>query len=158
MSLTFDFAHSAEDVFELFTDPDFLVDRSLAIGELSADAEVAEDEDGVVYVTMRREVSQDLPAFLAKLFNPKQVLNLEETWTQDGDTFVGNSEYTVEGQPVNVKTQMQLTPNDSGCTFSITYNIKADIPLIKGKVEKFIKGNCEEGTKKELDFAVSRLG
>lgn len=158
MSLKFTFSHPAEAVFDLFCDPDFLVERSMAIGEVSADAEVAEDEDGVIYVTMRREVNQELPSFLAKLFNPKQVLNVEETWQAKGDGFVGKSEYTVQGQPVNVKTEVSLTPSGSGCIFSIDYKIKADIPLIRGKVEKFIKGNCEQGTQKELEFTAKKLG
>ena len=37
MSQEYTFDKSAEDVFDLFCDPDFLVDRSMAIGEVSAD-------------------------------------------------------------------------------------------------------------------------
>lgn len=159
MSLEYTFSnHSAESVFDLLCDPDFLVERSMAIGELSADAEVAEDEDGVIYISMRREVTRELPSFLAKLFNPKQVLSVEEKWYQDGDDFIGHSEYDVEGQPVKVKTDMRISPNGSGCLYSVNFNVKADIPLVRGKVEKFIKSNCVEGAEQELKFTETKLG
>ncbi|HEY9032419.1 MAG TPA: DUF2505 domain-containing protein [Pseudomonadales bacterium] len=158
MSLEFTFKHSADDVFDLFCDPDFLVDRSMALGEISADAEIDEDDNGKVIITMRREVKRELPAFLAKLFNPQQVINLKEEWQQIGNNYVGKGEFTVEGQPVTVKTEMTLKASDKGSVFSIKYNAKAKIPMIGGKVEKFIESNCVEGTQKEMEFTASRLG
>lgn len=157
MSLEYTFSHSVDDVFDLFCDPDFLVDRSIAIGEVSADAEIEEDDNGKIYVKMRREVKRDLPSFLAKLFNPQQILTMEEEWQQIGEAMMGKSIFKVEGQPVTVKTEMTLKPTASGCVYSIKYNVKADIPLIKGKLEKFIKSNCEEGTQKELEYAAKCL-
>ena len=158
MSLEYKVAHPIDEVFELLTDPDFLVERSISIGEDSADAEIEEDEDGKVYVKMTREVTRDLPSFLAKLFSAKQKLTMEETWQQVGDNWLGKGEYTVEGQPVNIKTDITLKSDGSGCVYTIKYNPKAKIPMIGGKVEKYIKGNCEDGTRKEMDFLVKKLG
>jgi hypothetical protein len=158
MSLEFTFNHSADDVFDLFCDPDFLVERSMALGEISADAEVDEDDAGKITIIMRREVKQELPAFLAKLFNPQQSITMTDEWRLVGNNYVGKGEFLVQGQPVNVKTEMTLKPKGDGCVFSIKYKPTAKIPLIGGKVEKFIQGNCEEGTMKELKFTASRLG
>ncbi len=156
MGLSYTFNHSTEEVFELFTDPDFLADRALALGELSAEVEI-EDAGNQVTITMRREVVRDLPKFLAKLFDPKQVLHVTETWQKVGDQYTGKSEFTVEGQPVNVKTSTTLKPTENGCEYTISYNAKAKIPLIGGKVEKFIVTNCEDGTQKELEYTDSKL-
>ena len=156
MSLEFTFSHSVDDVFELFCDPDFLVERSMALGELSADAEI-EDEGSKVTITMRREVTRDLPKMLAKVFDPKQVLNMTEEWQQIGEAFIGKSEFTVEGQPVEIKTEMTLKPTEGGCVFNINYKAKAKIPLVGGKVEKFIISNCVEGTQKEMEFTAKKL-
>ena len=158
MSLKFTFSHSADDVFDLFCDPDFLVERSIALGEISADAEVEEDDRGKIVVSMRREVKQDLPAFLAKMFNPQQVLHLKEEWQQIGDNYIGKGVYDVEGQPVTVNTDMTLKSDGDGSVYTISYKVSAKIPVVGKKVEKFIQGNCEEGTKKELEFAAERLG
>ena len=156
MSTTYTLAYDIDSTFEMLCDPDFLVERSIALGELSADAEVEEDGSKII-ISMRREVTRDLPKFLAKLFNPQQVLHLTETWQQIGDNYVGKSEFTVEGQPVKVATDMTLKPTSGGCEFDISYKAKAEIPLVGGKVEKFIISNCEEGTKKEIDFLIEKL-
>ncbi len=158
MSLEYKVAHSIDEVFELMTDPDFLVERSIGIGELEADAEVSEDEDGKVYVNMTRKVTRDLPAFLSKIFDPKQTLTMEETWQQVGDAWTGKGLYTVEGQPVEIKTDFTLKASGDGCVYTVKYDAKAKIPMIGGKVEKFIKSNCEEGTTKEMDFLAQKLG
>jgi hypothetical protein len=156
MGLKFTFNHPTETVFELFTNPDFLVDRALALGELSAEVEI-EETDTTSSIKMRREVIRDLPKFLAKLFDPKQVLHVEEHWTKSGKSYKSQSEFTVEGQPVLVKTKSSLTPTSDGCEFAIEYNAKAKIPLVGGKVEKFIISNCLEGTQKELDYTKEKL-
>ncbi len=157
MSLEFTFNHSVDEIFDLFCDPDFLVERSMALGEISADAEVEEDDSGKITVKMRREVKQDLPAFLAKLFNPQQVITMTDEWRLVGNNYVGKGEFLVEGQPVNVKVEMTLKPQGKGCVYSIKYKPTAKIPLIGGKVEKFIQGNCEEGTMKELKYMAAQL-
>lgn len=158
MSLEFTFKHPADVVFDLLCDPDFLVERSIAIGELSADAEVEEDDSGKITVRMRREVKQELPAFLAKLFSPQQTITMTDEWRLVGSNYVGKGDFEVVGQPVNVKTEMTLKPQGNGCVLSIKYKPTAKIPLIGGKVEKFIEGNCEEGSLKEMKYAEARLG
>lgn len=157
MSVEFNFSHSAEDVFELFCDPDFLVERCMAIGELSADVEVEEDDTGKITVSMTREVKRELPSFLAKMFNPQQTVYLKETWQQIGDNFTGKGEITVEGQPVSIKTSFTLKSTDNGSVFSIKYAPKASIPLIGGRVEKFIEGQSEKDVLKELEFTAKKL-
>jgi hypothetical protein len=44
MAVDFEFEHDAQTVYEALTDPDFLVDRCLALGELSAECDVEESE------------------------------------------------------------------------------------------------------------------
>ncbi len=157
MSIEFNFNQTAEEVFDLFCDPDFLVERSMALGEVSADAEIDEDDKGKVIITMRREVKRDLPSFLAKVFNPQQILNVREEWQQIGSNFIGKGEFTVEGQPVSVKTEFTIKNTDNGCVFTAKYNPKAKIPLIGGRVEKYIESNCFEGVEKEVAFTKTKF-
>lgn len=157
MSIDYPIALSVDEAFEYLTDPDFLVERSIGIGEISADAEVAEDEDGKVYVSMTRQVTRDLPSFLAKVFDSKQTLQMEEEWVQDGESWLGKGVYTVEGQPVEIKTNIELKPQGDASVYCIKFDAKAKIPMIGGKVEKFIKSNCEDGTQKEIDFLASKI-
>ncbi|CAA0104594.1 Uncharacterised protein [BD1-7 clade bacterium] len=156
MSVKYNLPYDAESVFELLTDPDFLVQRSLECGELSADAEV--EEDGIkTHVIMNREVVRELPKVLAKIFDPKQTLHMKESWQQVGSNFVGKSEFTIEGQPASLSADMTIKPTNSGCEYAITYKAKANIPLVGGKVEKFIIANCEDAIPKEVAFLEEKL-
>ncbi|NRB39623.1 MAG: DUF2505 domain-containing protein [Pseudomonadales bacterium] len=156
MSLEFTFSHPVDDVFDLLCDPDFLVERSIALGEISADAEI-EDDGTQVTIKMRREVTRDLPKILAKVFDPKQVLSMTEEWKQIGEAFIGTAVFLVEGQPVEIKMDMTLKPTEGGCIYTCAYKAKAKIPLVGGKVEKYIISNCVEGTQKECEFAEAKL-
>lgn len=156
MALNFDFDQDVATVFNLITDPDFLVKRSTEIGELEADCDV-EDYDDKTIVKMRRLVSRDLPAFLAKLFNPKQNLTMVETWLKDGEEWKGSYVVTVEGQPVTISADFSLKAKGTGSCYSISHKAKANIPLVGGKVEKFILANAEEGALLELNFAKQSL-
>ena len=51
MSIEFRFAAAVDRVFALMTDADFLVDRCLALGELSAECTI-EDVDDEIVVTL----------------------------------------------------------------------------------------------------------
>lgn len=102
-------------------------------------------------------VVRDLPKLLAKVFDPKQVLNMTEQWQQKDDGYTRQSEITVEGQPVNVKTEVTLVPAGEGCVYTINYKAKAKIPLIGGKIEKFIISNCQQSRKDELNYTARKL-
>ncbi len=156
MSIQFNFDQSVDAVYQLLTDPDFLVERSTALGELSADAEVEEYDDETV-VKMTREVKRELPSVLAKMFNPVQIMKMEETWRRDGDDWSGDFAITVEGQPVKLSAEFSLKANGSGCVYAIKHACKAKIPLVGGKVEKFVLSQAEDGAKQELEFARDKL-
>ena len=55
MSMEYKFQASADRVFALLTDGVYLVDRWLALGELSADCTVEDDNDETVMVAVATE-------------------------------------------------------------------------------------------------------
>lgn len=156
MSLEFTFDQDVNTVFNLITDPDFIVERCVALGEVEADCDVEDYEDKTV-VTIRRVVSRDLPAFLAKLFDTQQTLKMVETWNKDGENWQGEYRVDVEGQPVTVTAKFSLEAKGSGSLYRIQHKAKANIPLIGGKVEKFILGNTESGAGAELEYTQNAL-
>lgn len=156
MTVQIDFDQDVETVFNLITDPDFLVERSVALGELEADCDV-EDYDDKTVVKLRRVVTRDLPAFLAKLFDPKQTLKMTETWNKDGSDWKGDYSIEVEGQPVSISATFSLSAKGTGCSYQIQHKAKANIPLVGGKVEKFILSNTADGANQELEYAKQKL-
>ena len=135
-----------------------MVERSIAIGELSADCEI-EDDGTTTTIRMNREVERDdLPKFIAKLFNPVQTLKVTEEWQSDGNDKVGTFSVDVVGQPVAVMAKLKLTETDEGCEYSIEHSAKASIPLIGGKIEKFIIGQTAGGVEQEINYLREQLG
>lgn len=156
MSVKMQFDQDLETVWETLQDPDFRVERSLAMGELSADCEI-EDFGDRVTVAMTREVTRELPSVLAKVFNPKQNLNYKEEWHADGEGWRGSIEITIKGQPVVVSADMSLQPAASGCVYQVSHKCKAKIPLVGGKVEKFVLSQTDDGAVAELEYLKSAL-
>jgi uncharacterized protein YndB with AHSA1/START domain len=157
MTIEYHFKASADKVFALLTDPDYLVDRSLALGELSAECSVDETAGGVV-ITMTREVERKLPSFLAKLFDTRQKVELVERWKQKGKAREGSYTLKVIGQPVTVSAALRLEPTGrSGCTYTVTHTAKAGIPLIGRKIEGFILEQTADGARAELDHLKNQL-
>jgi hypothetical protein len=157
MGLKYQFPQSVDTVFNLLCDPDFLVERCMAVGELSADCEVEEDGDETI-IKMTREVERELPKFLAKLFNPVQTLEFTEKWQNKGDIKEGTYTVVVVGQPVTVSAKFKLKPtSNGGCEYTIEHSAKANIPLVGGKVEKFIVNQTGEGVDKEIAYLKEQL-
>lgn len=151
MALEFSLPASVEAVFERLTDPDYLVERSLALGELDADCTVEED-GAAVLITMRRQIERKLPAVLARLFSPRQTIELVERWNTSGRVHKGRYELKVLGQPVTVTAELQLKAAGAGKSlYTVSHSAKAAIPLVGGKVEAFILSQTEAGARAELD-------
>lgn len=151
MPVDCNFEHDVQTVYETLTDPDFLVERCLALGELSAECEV-EEGDEVTTVTLVREIKRDLPKFLAKLFGPVQVTDMTEKWHPSGDGWRGSWTMTVRGQPVTVGADFELLPTARGCRYKVTHRATAKIPLAGKAVEKYIMGETSGGARDELSY------
>jgi hypothetical protein len=157
MSVSYEFDHDVQTIYETLTEPQFLVDRCLALGELSAECEVEEDEETTV-VKLVREVSRDLPRVLAKLFDAVQVTDMVETWQPDGEGWRGTWELDVRGQPVTVAARFQLEPTSTGSRYTVSHSVKAKIPLVGKQVEKYILGQTASGATDELAYLRDYLG
>jgi len=151
MTVSFEFDHDVETVYETLTEPQFLVDRCLALGELSAECDVEED-DNYTTVNLVREISRDLPRIMAKLFDPVQVMDMQERWQAQGDAWRGDWTMDVRGQPVAISASFELVPTNSGCRYSVTHRVKAKIPLVGKQVEKYILGQSSDGATDELTY------
>jgi hypothetical protein len=100
LTVSADFNHELQTVYEVLTDPDYLVDRNLALGELSSECEVEAFEDSAT-ITAVREIERDLPAFLARLFNPVSVLDMKENWRLSEDRWSGDWTMRIRSRPTS---------------------------------------------------------
>lgn len=158
MAIEYHFKAGAERVFGLLSNADFLVQRSLALGELAADCTV-EDDDEQVVVTLTREVERGVPAFLSPLLQSQQTLEIVERWSVRGAARSGRALLSLRGQPVTVESELQLRPEAAGgCIYSVRFMVRAPIPLLGRRVESFFLGQIEASTRAELDYLAGMLG
>jgi hypothetical protein len=156
MTVTCKFTKSVDEVWAVLCDPDFRVERSAALGELTAECDVEEDGK-TVKVHMVREVIRELPSVLAKIFNAKQVLEFVESWQPVKDGWQGTLAIDVKGQPVQISASISLLATADGCEYGVSHRCKAKIPLIGGKVEKFILSQTDSGAVEELDYLKTKF-
>ena len=157
MTVHAEFEHDVRAVYEALTNPEFLVDRSLALRELSAECEVEEGEECTT-INMVREVRRDLPGILARVFDPVHVMDMTEKWRSDGEGWRGNWTLTVRGQAVTILGSFELVPTSSGCRYSVSHQAKANIPFVGSQVKKFILGQTVKGANDELEYLRDYLG
>lgn len=157
MSIEYTFRANADRVFALLTDADYLVDRCLALGELSADCTVEGDNDETV-ITLSREVERNLPSFLARLFESRQKIEMIERWRAKGNIRHGSAVLKVKGQPIVIEAEMTLKADgNESCTYTVSHSAKAQMPLIGRRVESFIVSQTESGARAELDHLAAAL-
>jgi len=156
MTSNYSFSADVETVFDKLTDPDFLVERCVALGEKNIQCDV-ESDGRKTTVVLSRTIKRELPAVLAKLFGAENHMVMTEKWEDIGNSKMGSYTVDVQGQPVTLSAKFKLKPTDQGCEYTVDYSCKAKIPLVGGKVEDFILGQTEAGMRKEMDYLKNKL-
>ena len=153
------FSEDVERMFALVTDPDFLRRRAEALGEKEIDIAVDRDS-GQLKIQITREVEQSLPSFMKKLFSGRQRLIDRQAWSSKEGAHI--SEWTVqlgEGKRVQLRGRLTLAPGASGgCDYIESFSASASIPLVAGRIEKFVLGETESSIRKQIDFTRKELG
>ncbi len=154
-----DYKADTERVYALLTDEQFLVDRSIAVGDLEAECDV-EDQGDVTVIRRTRKLVRDLPLLLAKLLNSEQTLKLQEEWRPDADSegsWIGNLVIEVQNQPIKIYADFRLDPTDEGCRYTINHRVRSRIPLVGRRVDKYVLGQTEDRCKREMEYLRSHL-
>ena len=157
MTVNYEFEHDVQTVYDALTNPEYLVDRSLALDELSAECEV-EESDACTTINMVREVRRALPGILAKLFDPVHVMDMTEKWEPDGEGWRGDWILKIRGQAVTILGNFELVHISRGCRYSVSHRARAKIPFVGDQVEKFILGQTVKGAHDELGYLRDYLG
>lgn len=144
-------------VLVVLTDPEFLRRRHEADREKNIVVEV-DHADGLV-IHVRHDVERAMPGFMKKVFNPVNHLVDVQRWNLRGP--VKTSDWTVEisGQKrIDLRGRLSLTAAaQGGCDYAETFSVTVAIPLIGGRVEKYILGETETLVRARVEFLRSEL-
>jgi hypothetical protein len=142
-------------VFAAFHDEKFVRAKYEALRYPEFDVlECSGDESGAVIKT-RRLVPANVPGFAKKLFGDTTEMIQTDTWGAVGADGVRSGTWTIDvpGKPVSVKGTITLAPDGDGAVVTIDGEMKANVPLIGGKLEKFAGEEAEKTLVDEYEFA-----
>lgn len=156
MTVSFEFEHEIDTVQQLLTDPEFLSERLMALGEDEPDIEVSR-RGGKVTLTLQRAARRDLPKVAAKIIGEVQRFEMTERWQADGDSWTGDYHIDVVGAPVEIDARFELVPTESGCLYTIDHKPRARLPVVGKTLEKFLVKQTAEGCERELHYLAEAL-
>jgi hypothetical protein len=153
------FDQDVESMFALVTDPDFLRRRAEALGEKDVVVEV-DRAGGQLKIQITREVEQNLPSFMKKIFSGRNRLVDRQTWRSEGAAHV--SDWTVElgdGKRIQLRGRLTLAPAAAGgCDYTEAFSASASVPLLGGRIEKYVLGETEASIHEQIEFTRKELG
>jgi hypothetical protein len=159
LHLEYPYEAPADVVWAMFVDPEFILAKLEATGALEFDvAECAPTPDGGFRIATQRTVQAEIPGFARKVFNPTQSLKQIEDWEADaGGTRPGEWRVESKGVPVTTGGATRLESTDHGCVQHIEGRIKVSVPLIGGRLEKFVYDQAKGITDAEHAFGLQWL-
>jgi hypothetical protein len=143
--MTADYQGSVDDVFRAFADADYWHGRLAvtAADETALEAlRVADESDadaGIEVVTLQVIHSRKLPGLVTQVHRGDLGVRREESWgpISDGSATASLSGEIV-GAPASLSGTATLSPIAGGCRMAYQVSVHVRIPLIGGKIEKFI--------------------
>ena len=140
--LEYTYDATPDAVFAMFSDPEFLRAKFEATEAIEFDiVECAETPDGGFRIVTNRTVQADIPGFAKKFFKPNNAMTQTEDWGPVADgARAGTWGIEPHGVPVSVSTSgtTRLESAGSGSVQHIDARIKVGVPLVGGKLERFV--------------------
>lgn len=145
---------SPEQVYAMLTDRDYLQQKVNELGH--GPGEVLECEatsDGGWRNVSTRVVEIDVPGFAAKFIQPKNSIKQTDEWGPERDGVrQGIWKAESRGVPISLSGTMRLEARGTGSVEVIQGTIKANVPLVGGKLEKVAVDGIDSNLHHEYDF------
>ena len=141
---------SVDQVHAAFGDEDYWRARLVALGagpRVATLDSLIVDAAGTVIVTATFCLFGDrLPKLVSQLGRGDLVMMHTETWSPIGDNQVrGEVRVAMRGSPVSALGVALLAPLGSGSRLKYSATVKVKVPLVGGKIERFMSGRLAEG-------------
>jgi hypothetical protein len=138
---------SVEEVHSAFSDERYWLARLAAYGgdTMTLDT-LAVDADGAVAVATTQDLRHELlPGVLAKVFPADLTVLRTEIWRPiDGRRIKANVNITASGVSASGVGTAVLTPIAAGSSLRFAGTLEVGIPLVGGRIEKYIAGQIAE--------------
>lgn len=150
---------SIDELYALFTDEQFYLDKFAACGARNVKIHAAAPTDDGFEVDSEREVPADVPGVLKSFLGDWNSIRQTESWEGDpGDEYYNDFDIAAQGVPVEMSGTMNLMPDGDGCVNDIEIEIKCSIPLVGKKLAQFVASDTEKTLAAEFEFTKARVG
>jgi hypothetical protein len=145
--VSFESPASVEQIHSTFGDEKYWLDRLAAFGGSTMLDSLIVDPDGTVTVTTTRDLRHEgLPGVVAKLYRGDLNILSNETWRPlAGRRVSGEISVAAVGAPGSGRGAALLAPSRNGSRLKFTAAVEFKVPLIGGKIERYIAGLFAEG-------------
>jgi hypothetical protein len=145
--------------YALVTDPTYVDEVARATGGHDVEVSSTPNDDGGLTTVSARTLPADLPAYAKALVG--ESLRLTETRVFGAAAADGSRDGTISvdfgGAPVSITGTLRLAADSAGSHVSVNMAIKASVPFVGGKIEKFCAQQIERAMDKEEEVALARL-
>ncbi len=155
-SIAFDYRHDPDTVLAMVTDPVAIPAQREALGDLNVQVDVSREEDRTS-ITCARDIETALPSFARRFFKPVNKVLERRQWDDLGELKRGQFSVDVSGSPIRIEGTITISPIASGARYAIEFEVRADVPLIRKKVEAFTEELTLEGMRAEYEFTRRQL-
>lgn len=137
---TVEHAASPEQVFAAFCDEDYQVLKCERSGSLEHDVVIEVEHGQTVVVTRRQLPTKDFPDFVRGFVGDRVEVVETQRWGGPGEDGAREGSLNVEipGTPVHLTGGVHLRPGGEGTVQTVDGELKANVPLLGGRIEKAV--------------------
>lgn len=142
-----------DQMIAMMSDPDYLNAKYEALGDLEYEVVEQEAGDGTLTLKVDRTMAANLPSVAKKVLGDTSRLVQTENWDTSGDVKTATITIEAPGKPVSISGEFKLEPvGDAQCDYTASFEVKASVPLVGGKIEKIVAGETKDSLVKEEAF------
>ena len=154
------FAHSLDEVWAMFLDPESHTEKFLEMGHRDIRVLDVEPGDGALSITIESKVDGDVPAIARKFIHPTNTLTTSDRWHVDGDGVrTGQTTLQVKGVPVTTSAVATVTEaaDGDGCDYRIRLKVSLKVPLVGDRIVGALRPQILEQIESEFAACESWL-
>lgn len=153
-----EFPYPFDQVLAAFTSESALRQRLDDIGGKDAELLAHEKSASTISYRMRQGIPSDkLPSMVRGMHSGDLHVEREQEWEVSGDAASGTATASVTGVPGSITARSELTPQGGGTALRITGEVKVNVPLIGGKIERTIAEHVGQLLERESQHVAETL-
>lgn len=137
------FASDPVSVRAMLTDDAYARLRAERTGALSVDVRIDQQTDGGVTVTIARALPADVPSFARSFVGDSLKVDETYAWPATTDGTGTAAFHAVFSAPIAFRGHVTIEAEGDGTVVRTHGELKANVPLLGGKVEGFAKESME---------------